>query len=399
MCWDPCWEEGVTSLLPLRCCGIEGGQHKPKASAYVASAAVQCLRSCLPACLLLCHPTPLQGWTAAKIEQLMEQLSQYGKGKAPFDLAVSAGGVGASFSSRAWWESVCSSPSTRSSASVVAELAIMLNDVVPHAAEPERVFSKLGWYQSGKSARLSSAVATQKATIKMHYDGVKLVEVEGQEVEVPDIIDLSVPVYIAAAAGAAPAVAAAAAEAAASQRSSSSQQAPAAEEGEEGEDVTAEQLQAALQQQYEDDKGQQAEDPVPAECRQSWRAAMLWSMGVTEVGDLMDPAYQEVLPQEPLREVNLAGPDPSVNLDALLDQFLAKQAAQQAALLAQQQAALLAQQQQQAALLAQQQQQQQAAQPVLLMPSQLQLQVAQQQQALLAQQQQALLPQHTGQQM
>jgi hypothetical protein len=344
----------------------------------------------------------LQGWTAAKIEQLLEQLAKYGKGKAPFDLALSAGGVGASFSSRAWWESICSSPNSRSSASVVAELAITLNDVVPHAAEPERVFSKLGWYQSGKSVRLSSLVATQKATIKMHYDGVKLVEEEGREVEVPDIIDLSGPVHIAAAAGAAPAVTAAAAEAAASQRSNSSQQAPAAAEGEEGEDLTAEQLQAALQQQYEDDKEQQAEDPVPAECRQSWRAAMLWSMGVTEVGDLMDSAYQEVLPQEPLREVNLAGPDPSVDLDTILDQFLAKQAAQQAAqqaaLLAQQQATFLAQQQQ-AALLAQQQQ---AAQPVLLVPQmpQLQLQVAQQQQALLAHQQQALLAQQaTGQQM
>ena len=303
----------------------------------------------------------------------MAQLSQYGKGKAPFDLAVAAGGTGASFSSRAWWESVCSSPSSSSSASVVAELAIMLNDVVPHAAEPERTFSKMGWYQSGKSARLSSDVATQKATIKMHYDGVKPVQGQGQEVEVPDSIDLSVPVHIAAAAGAAPAVAAAAADAAASQRSSS-QQAPAADEGDEGEDVTAEQLQGALQQQYEDDMGQQTEDPVPAECRQSWRAAMQWSMGVTEVGDLMDPTYQEVLPQEPLREVNLAGPDPSVNLDALVDQFLAKQAAEQAALLAQQQ-----------------QQQQQAAQPVHLMPSQLQLQVAQQQQALLAQQQQQAL--------
>jgi hypothetical protein len=72
---------------------------------------------------------------------------------------------------------------------------------------------------------------------------------------------------------------------------------------------------------------------------------MLWSMGVDEVGDLMNPAYKEVLPQEPLREVNLSGPDPSIDLDTLLDQFLSKEAAQQAAQQTAQQAALLAQQQ------------------------------------------------------
>jgi hypothetical protein len=317
----------------------------------------------------------------------MQQLADYGAGNEPFDLAVAVGGVGASFSSCKWWQSL----SSNSGAAVVAELAITLNDVVPHAAEPERAFSKLGWYQSGKSARLSPGVATQKATIKMHYDAVKPVVVEGGEVEVPDTIDLSVPVHIAAAAGATPAVAAAAAEAAESQRSSSSSQQA---EGQDGEDLTAEQLQAALQQQYEDDKQQQAENPVPAECRQSWRAAMLWSMGVTEVGDLMDPAYQEVLPKQPMREVNLAGPDPSIDLDALVGGFNAQQAAQ-AALLAQQQAAMLAQQQQQQAAMLAQQQQQQAGQSVLLMPSQLQLQIAQQQ-ALLAQQR-ALAQQQQGQ--
>lgn len=340
---------------------------------------------CLTARWLLCQPK--QGWNAAKITLLMSQLSAYGKGRPPFDLPVAVGGVGATFSCRAWWESVCSNPSSRSGASVVAELACLLNDVVPHAAEPERVFSKLGWYQGGKSSRLSSAVAAQKATIKMYYDAVKLVQSEGQEDEVPDVIDLSGPAHIAAAAVSAPAAAAAAEEAAASQRSSSSTQAPAAADEE---DLTAEQLQAALQQQYADDHQQQAEDPVPPECRQSWRAAMQWAMGVSQVGDLMDPTYEEELPQEPLREVNLAGPDPSFDLNALVDQFLkdgAHQAAQQAA----QQAAALLAQQQQTALLAQQQQQ--ATQPMLLgRPSQLQVQLAQQQ-ALLAQQ----FAQHRGQ--
>ena len=344
------------------------------------SAVLTCTIACLPTGLLF-SPTPLQGWTAGKILQLMQQLADYGSGTAPFDLPVASGGVDGSFSSRAWWRAVCSGDSGSSSAGVVAELAIMLNDVVPHAAEPERAFSKLGWYQSGKSARLSSAVATQKTTIKMHYDAVKPVVVQGQQeqqVELPDSIDLTVPVHIAAAAGAAPAVAAAASAAAESQRSSNSSQAAAEGEDGEGEDLSAEQLEAALQQQYEDDKQQQEQEPVPAECRQSWRAAMLWSMGVKEVGDLLDPAYQEVLPKQPLREVNLAGPDPNVDVQALLAQHNAQQAARQAA----QQAAL------QQAMLQQQQQQQ----PMLLMAPHLQL-VAQQQAMLAQQQQQALLAQ------
>jgi hypothetical protein len=96
------------------------------------------------------------------------------------------------------------------------------------------------------------------------------------------------------------------------------------------------------------------------------------------VGDLVDPNYQEQLPREPVREVNLAGPDPSIDLNALVGQFLAQEGAAQQALLAQQRAALLAQQQ--AALLGQQQQLQQPPQ----LPPQLQLKVAQQRQALLA---------------
>jgi hypothetical protein len=48
-------------------------------------------------------------------------------------------------------------------------LAIILLDVVPHAAEPERVFSLAKWYQSGGRNGLSVGTMNMMMTTKIHY--------------------------------------------------------------------------------------------------------------------------------------------------------------------------------------------------------------------------------------
>jgi hypothetical protein len=133
------------------------------------------------------------------------------------------------------------------------------------------------------------------------------------DVELPDVVDLAGPVVIgeSAAAAAGPAAAAAAAEAAAY----------AAEQEEE--DSTPEQLDQALTDQCAADEQERlTQEQPPGEARSSWRAALLWSMGVENGQDLLNPAYQEAITGPGLRTV--AAPAAGVDHRALAAQFLAQ---------------------------------------------------------------------------
>lgn len=110
-----------------------------------------------------------QGWDQGRISGVLGQLSQYGLGQPPFDLPYASGTTSSGFSARLWWQTL----RTDAAAADLAELALVLLEVVPHAATPERVFSTMGWYESGKAARLSVGTNAQKTAIKMHYDSYK----------------------------------------------------------------------------------------------------------------------------------------------------------------------------------------------------------------------------------
>lgn len=107
----------------------------------------------------------LQGWDEAKINQLLQQLSQYTEFHPPFNLPVASAG----FSCKVWWSTV----GKNADAAVLAELAEVLLDVVPHAAAPERTFSTMGWFEGANSSRLTTSTTSKKVAIKMHYDAVK----------------------------------------------------------------------------------------------------------------------------------------------------------------------------------------------------------------------------------
>lgn len=107
----------------------------------------------------------LQGWDEEKINQLLSQLSSYSTYNAPFNLPAS--GIG--FSCRTWWSAV----GHNADGAVLAEMAGVLLDVVPHAAGPERVFSQMGWYEGTNSSRMTTETTAKKVAIKLHYDAVK----------------------------------------------------------------------------------------------------------------------------------------------------------------------------------------------------------------------------------
>ena len=96
---------------------------------------------------------------------MLSQLSNYSSYCAPFNLPASGPG----FSCHTWWSTV----GQNADGAVLAEMAGVLLDVVPHAAGPERVFSQMGWYEGSTSSRMTTATTAKKVSIKLHYDAVK----------------------------------------------------------------------------------------------------------------------------------------------------------------------------------------------------------------------------------
>jgi hypothetical protein len=98
----------------------------------------------------------------AACQQLVLQIQAYAAGAAPYNQPFF---YGAGFNVRNWWRAAAISGHE-----MLVGLAIVLLDIVPHAAEPERCFSLMGWYSSGRRARTSVKTMAMMATIKMHYE-------------------------------------------------------------------------------------------------------------------------------------------------------------------------------------------------------------------------------------
>lgn len=107
----------------------------------------------------------LQGWDEPKINQLLHQLSNYAQFLPPFNMPV----AGTGFNCKVWWSTV----GHNADAAVLAELAGVLQDVVPHAAAPERTFSAMGWFEGTNSSSMSTSTTGKKVAIKMHYGAVR----------------------------------------------------------------------------------------------------------------------------------------------------------------------------------------------------------------------------------
>jgi hypothetical protein len=68
---------------------------------------------------------------------------------------------------RLWWQT---RGMQSAGAEKLADLAELLQDIVPHAAAPERIFSTMGLHQNKTRNRLSAATTIMLTTIKVFYD-------------------------------------------------------------------------------------------------------------------------------------------------------------------------------------------------------------------------------------
>jgi hypothetical protein len=101
-----------------------------------------------------------KGFGVESLRTLTAQLLLYRAGSSPYNSAAG----GEAWSCRSWWKSICTHNSK-----ILVHLAILLLDIVPHAAEPERLFSLLKWFNSATRVNISVETLAMMATIKTHY--------------------------------------------------------------------------------------------------------------------------------------------------------------------------------------------------------------------------------------
>eukprot|EP00898_Chlorokybus_atmophyticus_P001778 jgi/Chlat1/2600/Chrsp178S02497 len=104
-----------------------------------------------------------RGHNLQECERLLTQLAEYKAGLSPFNHPCG----GDTFNLRAWW---LAAGATRAE---ITTLAIVLLDLVPHAAAPERTFSTMGWFHSDKRNRMNALTTGMLAAVKVHHDNRK----------------------------------------------------------------------------------------------------------------------------------------------------------------------------------------------------------------------------------
>lgn len=94
----------------------------------------------------------------------------YKDGINPFNRAYG----GSAFSVRDWWQAL----GATGLCPQLVQLAIMLLDVVPHAAAPERMFSMMGWYEGCTRNKLGIQTTAMMTTIRQFYNQQRRPEVQ-----------------------------------------------------------------------------------------------------------------------------------------------------------------------------------------------------------------------------
>ena len=99
----------------------------------------------------------------AECLQLMQvDLDQYKLGDAPYNRLPVDGQLA---TLRLWWRGILhDNPGLQ-----LPLLALFLLDIKPHAADPEKTFSLMGWFQSKRRSRMLNRTTTNMTMIKMHH--------------------------------------------------------------------------------------------------------------------------------------------------------------------------------------------------------------------------------------
>ncbi|DBB02777.1 TPA: Potassium transporter, variant 3 [Trebouxia sp. C0004] len=98
----------------------------------------------------------------AECRQLMQvDLEQYKLGDAPYNRLPLNGQLA---TLRLWWRGILhDNPELQ-----LPSLALLLLDIKPHAVDPEKTFSLIGWFQSDRRSRMLNRTTTNLTMIKMH---------------------------------------------------------------------------------------------------------------------------------------------------------------------------------------------------------------------------------------
>ncbi len=103
------------------------------------------------------------GYNKTNIEsqQLMTDLKRYKIHEEPFDLMPPDGELG---TLKLYWKTIAATDFSVQ----LPQLALLFLDIKPHAADPEKTVSLMGWYDSARRNQLLSRTTTAMTTIKMH---------------------------------------------------------------------------------------------------------------------------------------------------------------------------------------------------------------------------------------
>ena len=107
--------------------------------------------------------------SAAEITNLLSEIGKYRLGRRPFLGALASGDLS---SLRDYWENIrVSQPSTAAKEAQyqLPSLALIVHDIKPHAADPEKTFSLMSFFHTARRNQLLSRTTTTMTAIKMHY--------------------------------------------------------------------------------------------------------------------------------------------------------------------------------------------------------------------------------------
>lgn len=105
------------------------------------------------------------GHSQDKLVQLKKEMVSYGASEPPYDLPCDA-------DPRDWWKLMKTSQlSLTAPARQLPRVALIILDILPHSADPERVFSGLGWIHNKRRNRIDWEKASALMTIKMFHTG------------------------------------------------------------------------------------------------------------------------------------------------------------------------------------------------------------------------------------
>lgn len=101
-----------------------------------------------------------------QVVQLLEDMKAYKIHDDPYDNMPMNGELA---TLKLYWRSIAST----NPQAELPKLAVLLLDIKPHAADPEKTFSLMGWYHSARRSQLLSKTTTAMTTIKMHHQSLK----------------------------------------------------------------------------------------------------------------------------------------------------------------------------------------------------------------------------------